>query len=431
MTYTMNQVRTSRVRSRSLATTAAAMLLALAACDLDNALDVEAPSRIPADNFEAPSNAALLVNGLVGDFECAYGSYVVAGALVGEESVDGLQTADRYPYDRRSTQPSDRRYAVNGCDGGVGTYTPLQTARASAENVIGLLNTWTDAEVTNRQQLLATASAHAGYSLLLLGEGFCQMVISSFDENRNPVLGGVITRDSVFKLAEARFTDAIGSADASIKNMALLGRAKARQNLGRLPDARADAIQVPANFERTITASTTPARRQNKVWIDGSATARGSLVGEPYRSMTDPRVPFVRGTGNTVTGIPVIYQTKYPLANSPIPFATGDEAQLIIAEADLAAGNLTSAVTIINTFRTRAGQTPPFASSNAAEIRAELINQRRRELFLEGQHLGDLIRYNITPQPAAGTAYHGSGVYGNQLCLPLPDAEKNNNPNAS
>ena len=423
------QSRTSRVRSRSLATIAATTLVTLAACDLDNALDVDAPSRIPANDFETPSNANLLVNGVVGDFECAYGSYVVAGALVGEESVDGAQTADRYPYDRRSTQPSDRRYAVSSCEGALGTYTPLQTARASAENVLGLLNEWTDAEVTNRQQLLATASAHAAYSLLMLGEGFCQMVISSFDENRNPVLGGVITRDSVFKLAEARFTDAIGSADASIKNMALLGRAKARQNLGRLADARADAIQVPANFERMITASTTPTRRVNKVWLDGSSTARGSLVGEPYRSMTDPRVPFVRGTGNTVTGVPVIYQTKYPAANSPIPFATGDEAQLIIAEADLAAGNLTSAVTIINTFRTRAGQTP-FSSSSAAEIRTELINQRRRELFLEGQHLGDLIRYNVTPQPAAGTAYHGSGVYGNQLCLPLPDAEKANNPNA-
>jgi len=29
-----------------------------------------------------------------------------------------------------------------------------------------------------------------------------------------------------------------------------------------------------------------------------------------------------------------------------------------------------------------------------------------------------------------GTAYHGSGVYGNVLCLPLPDSERLNNPNA-
>ena len=134
-------------------------------------------------------------------------------------------------------------------------------------------------------------------------------------------------------------------------------------------------------------------------------------------------------TQTTVTGIPVVYQTKYPDAASPIPFATGDEAQFIVAEADLAAGNTTSAVNIINTFRARAGF-GPFMGTGAAAIKAELVEQRRREFFLEGQHLGDLIRYGITPQPAAGTAYHGSGVYGNQLCLPLPDAERINNPNA-
>src|SRR5688500_289731 len=302
-------------RARIVASSVVA-LAAMAACDLNDALHVEAPSRIPADAFETPANAVLLVNSLIGDFECAYGAYTAAGALIGEESVDGIQTADRYPYDRRSTQPSDRRYSVNDCNN-LGTYVPLQTARVSAENVLGLLERWTDAEVPNRAQLIATASAHAGYSLLMLGEGFCQAVISSFDENKEPVLGGIITRDSVLKLAEARFTAAITSADASIKNMALLGRAKARQDLGRLADARADAILVPANFARLITASATPARRQNKVWAEGNVNSRSSLAGAPYRSMTDPRVRFVRTTNTTVTGIPVVYQTKYPDASSP------------------------------------------------------------------------------------------------------------------
>jgi len=63
-----------------------------------------------------------------------------------------------------------------------------------------------------------------------------------------------------------------------------------------------------------------------------------------------------------------------------------------------------------------------------AEYMAELIDQRRRELFLEGQHLGDIIRYGIALQPAAGTAYHFGGTYGNQICFPLPAAEKLNNP---
>jgi starch-binding outer membrane protein, SusD/RagB family len=430
--YMMTTRRTVRrsARGASRAALAAVMLTSLAACELDKFLEVDAPSRIPADQLETPGNAVLLVNSAIADFECAYGAYVVAGGLIGEELADGIQTADRYPYDRRSVAPIDLRYSTFSCTA-IGMYTPLQTARVQAENVLGLLQTWTDEEVPNRQQLIATAAAHAGWSLLLLGEGFCSMVVSSIDANRQVVYGSEVSREEVFALAEERLTQAIdGSTDVSITNMALLGRAKARQNLGRLAEASADAAQVPADFVRNVTASATSGRRQNRVFSESSPTSTSSVVADPYSSITDPRIPLGRHTPprNTVTGIPVVYQTKYDDAADPIPFATGDEAQLIIAEAELAAGNLTAANTIINTFRTRAGQ-GAFNGTTAAEVRAELIEQRRRELFLEGQHLGDLIRYGITPSPAVGSAYHGSGTYGNQLCMPLPDVEVRNNPN--
>src|SRR4029079_5666822 len=100
---------------------------------------------------------------------------------------------------------------------------------------------------------------------------------------------------------------------------------------------------------------------------------------------------------------------------------------LIIAEAEIRAGNLANALPMIAAERTRGAQ-PAFAGTTQAEYMAELIDQRRRELFLEGQHLGDIIRYGIVLQPAAGTAYHFGGTYGNQICFPLPSAEKLNNP---
>jgi starch-binding outer membrane protein, SusD/RagB family len=68
----------------------------------------------------------------------------------------------------------------------------------------------------------------------------------------------------------------------------------------------------------------------------------------------------------------------------------------------------------------------------AAQIKATIIEDRRRELFLEGHRLGDLRRYNLTFTPAAGTAYPGGGgLYGTQTCFPLPDVERVNNPNIS
>ncbi len=401
------------------------VLALVTACDVGDLLSVETPSRIPVADVETPANAALLVRSAVGDFECAYAAYVVAGGLVGEEFADGRQMANRHPYDRRTMQPIDERYSTFDCTE-IGVYTPVQTSRASAERILWLLKQWTDEQVPNRAMLITVAAAHAGYSLVLLGEGFCSMAISSLDENRKPVHGGEITRDSVFRLAEARFAEAIPSSDASIRNMAYLGRAKARQNLGRLPEAKADAQQLPAAFVRDVTASAISARRQNRVWSESRATLWGSLVAEPYKSMTDPRVSFVTTTQKTVVGIEVVYQTKYTSASSPIPFATGDEAQLIIAEADIIA-NPNNALTIINAFRGRGNQ-PALSTTDPVVLKDALIDQRRRELFLEGQHLGDLIRYSITPMPPAGTPYHGSGTYGNQLCMPLPAAERLNNP---
>jgi hypothetical protein len=297
------------------------ILTPVTACDFGELLSVETPSRIPAATLETPANAALLVRSAVGDFECAYGAYVVAGGLIGEELVDGRQTANRHPYDRRTMQPIDERYSTFDCTE-IGVYTPLQTARASAERILSLLERWTDEQVPDRGMLITAAAAHAGYSLLLLGEGFCSMAISSLDEDRNLVYGGEITRDSVFKLAEARFTQANPSSDASIRSMAYLGRAKARQNLSRLAEAKADAQLVPASFVRNVTASATSARRQNRVWSESRPTSWSSLVAEPYKSMTDPRVPFVRTTQKTVLEIEVAYQTKYASVSSPIPFAT-------------------------------------------------------------------------------------------------------------
>jgi hypothetical protein len=39
-----------------------------------------------------------------------------------------------------------------------------------------------------------------------------------------------------------------------------------------------------------------------------------------------------------------------------------------------------------------------------------------------------VIRFGITLTPAVGTSYHFGGTYANQICFPLPAAERLNNP---
>ncbi len=406
-------------------------LLTLTGCDTaKNPLEVESSSRIPAVNVETPANAQLLVDGAIADFECAFASYVVQSATVGEEFVYAQQTADRTPADRRNTLPTDPRYAVFGCTG-LGIYGPLQISRAAAENVLGYLKGWTDAEVPgNRTRLIAISAAYAGYSRLLLGEAFCTMSFSRINPDRSIDYGAEIQRDSVFRSAVNLFSEAIAAAQATnttdILRMAYLGRARAKLNLGDFAGAKADAQQVPAGYAKNATYSSTVGRRNNLVWGDNAAANRASSIGEPYRSMVDTRVPVVATTTTSATGIRHYYQTKYTSVSDPIPIATYEEAQLIIAEADIRAGSLATALPILNASRARGGQAA-FAGTPQQYL-PELIDQRRRELFLEGHHLGDVLRFGIALTPAAGSAYHFGGSYATQICFPLPSSERLNNP---
>ena len=260
-----------------------------------------------------------------------------------------------------------------------------------------------------------------------------------------------MTRAQLFTEAESRFSTAITAAqtanNTTMLNAARIGRARARLNLAstltgtaastKLSEARADAVAVPDNFVLNATYSAVVPRRENLVW---SQMYRGlfSTVDPSYRGVTwltvaDPRVPVVDAGVNGHDNITRIFrQAKYPLISSPIPIARSAEAQLIVAEADLAAGNTTSAVNIINALHTKAN-IPPYAGGTAAEVRAQLIEERRREFFLEGQRFSDIIRYNLSVVPAQGTAFKSGGSYGPgtgmQVCFPLPDVERNNNPN--
>lgn len=410
------------------------------ACDtLRDPLEVEPASRIPAGLLETPRNAQILSDGAVGDFECAFNSYTAQGGTIGEEFIYAQQTASRTPYDRRNTTKDDADYGINSCTG-LGVYTPLHIARQSNENLLALLKTWTDAEVAagpgspNRTNLMAIAAAYAGYAYVLLGEGFCTMAVSSVNIDKTLTYGGEIQRDSVFKLAIARFSEAITAAgtanNTSIQRMAYLGRARAKLNLGDYGGAKTDAEQVPPGYIRLVSASDAAPRRQNRITAENSVLNKSLSVGAPYRTMGDLRVPVDTNTPaktTSATGVVHYFQRKYLTTGTPLPLATYEEAQLIIAEAAIRANSLVTALPILQASRTRGGQ-GVFAGVTQADYLAELIDQRRRELFAESHHLGDVLRYGITLTPAAGTAYHFGGTYASQICLPLPAAERLNNP---
>lgn len=397
---------------------------------INDALNVTAPDKIDSKTLQDPAFATLLVNSTVGDFECGYGAFVAVGGLLSDELVDVSITASRWPYDRRDVQTSDGAYSTNACDNFTpGVYTPISTARFTADTVAAMLRTWTDQQVANRSDLLAKALIYGGYDRIMLGELFCSAAL-----DRGPEM----TSAEIFAQAEQRFTDGLAAAqtanDPELTALAYMGRARARLDQGNLSGADADAKQVPPGFVYNATADISSGVRTNRVYsqFNGKAASVASqFIGLTVPTAGGGTVPDTRiadsatGKNGADNHTPWIVSNKYRTGDTPIRIGSYEEAQLIIAEAE--GGQV--AVNIINKLRIAAGLPGAFQSTDATVIKNQVIDERARELYLQGTRAYDIRRLSLPQVPAAGTAYLHGGTYGTEACLPLPDVERNNNPN--
>jgi len=430
-----------------------ALLIGAAGCS--ELLDQDAPARILESTLEGPSAAPLMVDGAQAAFGCAFQAYIMTMGLIADELEDTQLAAAGWDLDRRSVLQTGGNYATAGCNGtqGFGVYSPMQTARYTANLALTSLSGFTDAQVDGRTALMARAALLGGYASLLLGEGFCSM---AFDG------GPEMTPAQVFAVAEGKFTEAITHATAAnnsaILNAARVGRARSRLNLAKLPgqavvnakltEARADAAAVPSGFVYNIPYATNTAYSRNLVFVRNQEN-RFYGVAPRYQAMTfngvpDPRVNVQPGSIGQDNLTPSVYRAmKYTGQASPIALAKYQEAQLIMAEADYHLVGPDAAVPYINALHT-AVSLPAFASTDATEILNQIVEERSRELFLESQRGYDYIRFNVPFDPAPGVTFQipqprigggadanrpKGGTYGSVRCLPLPDVERNNNTN--
>ena len=411
-------------------------VLAAVACGDITSLKQSNPGQLSAGTIYVPANAQLLVNGVIADFDCAFARYVGGSALFTDELLNAFANTGNYDYERR-TLPTNAGYGTGGCgnQSSPSIYTTLSTARGVADTALAKLEGWTDEQVLNRTKLIGQAAAYAGYSLVLLGEGMCSAAIN---------IGPEITPAELFAEAQARFDKAIAAAttanDAATLNLAILGRARTLLDLGDAANAAIDAAKITsATFVYNFTANGTDVRRQNFVFLHNSQNSQ-STVDSSFRNLTlngapDPRVAVTSTGRNGTAGSPALAiwtPNKYATLTSPMPIAKYAEAQLIIAEARALTGDLAGAATAINAARnTRTGMAQYSATGQtAAQVKTQIIEERRREFFLEGHRLGDIRRYQLPLTPAVGAPYApGGGTYGNQTCFPLPDVERINNPN--
>ena len=405
-------------------------VLPLAACTELTTLKQENPGQLDASGLYVPSNAQLLVNGVIADFECAYQRYVVGSAIFTDELTNAMSSSTNFDYDRR-TLPTNAAYGTATCGANQTPpiYSSLSIPRAAGDTIYAKLQGWSDTDVPNRQKLMAQAQAYAGYALVLLGEGMCSAAIN---------VGPEMTPAQLFAEAKKRFDNAITAAtaasDATTLNFATLGRARAELDAGDKAAAGTDAAKIPAGFVVNVSADAGNVRRQNFAFLTINQSKWAS-VDPSFRGLTvngnpDPRVAVTNLNQPTTIGVPLWGADKYTSLAATMPVARYAEAQLIVAESKLAANDVTGAVAAINAVRaTRNIGAYDATGQTNAQILAQIVEERRRELFLEGHRLGDLRRYGLPILPAAGTPFLSGGTYGTQTCFPLPDVERINNPN--
>ena len=383
---------------------------ALAASACGHMLDVQNEQDILDVNLDSPDAIAPMLVGVAGDFSVAYSNVAVIGGLFGGELIH----TGSFPTWREVETGFGKRPSGTGNQ----LYNEISRAIWVADTAavrIGKVVANADAAPEVAEVLIYGAFAH-----LLMADHFCQGTIKG---------GPAITPDSLYKRAVTIFTRALAIATTAnkpdLRNRAIAGRARARLMLKDYAGARDDAKLIPAGFRFNAIYSANSTRENNTVATQTTTLIRREAGVNPrfyndplYKS--DPRTPF-RDKGDTAKGPDptrkFVEQLKYPVRESPIAIASWQEARLIEAEAEARVGNTVRAVTLINEVRAASSLTP-YAGGTQAEVLSQIYYERSAELWLQGQSLSDLRRFN---HPFLATRL--------DQCFEIGQLECDNNPN--
>jgi starch-binding outer membrane protein, SusD/RagB family len=420
----------------------AAVALTAAGCDQD-ILEIRNPNVIEAEAVDPVADAPAFSRSAFQNFARFHGWGVVYGAWFTGESWVGDTFPTRNEFGLRNID--DRNTTLNG-----DVWDPLSMAISSSEDVLVLVQA---ADDYGSNVHVARAALVSGYSLIWMGDLFCRGTVRPGGAPAE--LGPELSTEGMLNLAIERFEQALSTGTAAaartdisaalrteagqIANAARVGIARAHLQAGRYGPAIAAAEQVPEGFRFDVPYVDDSARRVrmgNGVFYYSAGGAREALVVPPaFREMDDPRVTYV-DAGKTAQDetLRLYSQTKFPSWQAPMPLARSLEARYIIAEAQLKQGSSAQALALIGERRAVGGQ-GAFTGTGDDAILSELMEQKSRDFWLEGQRMGDFRRNpNHVPYVLqTGAAYYkpdvGGGVVQNDVCFPLPAVEYERNPN--
>jgi starch-binding outer membrane protein, SusD/RagB family len=384
-------------------------------------------------------------------------SWFYGGLLVDEwKSADTFTQRDE--TDQRSVTEENSLVTV--------AYRDIHRARVQAFTAANALSTF---KPTSKGEI-AEMYFVRGYAEMQSASDFCNGQPFANLSSGTPDLGVPISGTDAFKLSLASFDTALAIASTGlatdsiatrVKFSAQVARGRVLLNLGRAPEALTAVAGVPKTFSFNLTWPGTQGKEDNLIWglatsarrytVEDSADRQGGRIPNamPFVSAKDPRVPTTQNSTNSATAklgfdgaTPYDGQLVFPQFNSPVPVANYVDAQLIQAEAQLAAGD-PAWLTTLNALR--AGPTnigaitvtsmAPLADPGTASARLDLLfRERAFWTFGRGQRLGDLRREIRVYGKTAAQVFPGEGgvnprknsAYGPDVNLPVPQAERNN-----
>jgi hypothetical protein len=448
----------SAIFARGALVASVALPVALAGCN-----DLTGSQPLPAGTADPgvvanQAGARASANAARAQFQDALVSYIVDAGTLADELQDatpriGTQTGSALiPYVAVDARLLPQGGAVPGTTLGTDEeYVILQQTRALTNQAIGALQAYdADSSADNRGELYALE----GYAEVMLADLFCSGVpLSTSNFQHDFTYAPSSTTAQVYQHAMALFDTAmtLSKDDARIVGLASVGKARALLAQGNYAAAATAVAAVPVAFQYADTMQSC------NVVSGGScvgAYAKGQPVftllpggsvadqeggnGLPFRSSGDPRSAST--LLGSINNTPVYFPNKYSQSGlSVLVVASGVEAQLIAAEAALAAGS-SDWLTILNALRTDGTQTggtynagtggvaglPPLTDpGNDADRVSLLFQERGYWLFLSGQRQGDLRRlvrqYHRDQETVYPTGeYPGVGSYGTFIDAPIP-----------
>jgi hypothetical protein len=435
-----------RTYNTALALVAIAAGAWLTACNRieDPLLAVNTPDIVTPDKATNAAGAQSFFIAAQGDFARLVGGDRAGSSPLGLNLTGGL-LADELISTRSGTEHVDNRSIVPA------TF-PADSWRQVGASYTRILRAVTAITAfppaTGGNEQLALLHTWEGMLLTITAENYCNGV---------PMWDGVSDTDprtttfsttELYAKAITEFNTALTlTTVANTVNLATIGKARATLDKATPATLAADAAAaatlvaaIPTTYKYNAVFGTSTAGVGNAIYDWASSTKNFGVLdkeggnGLDYVSAQDPRVKIDTtkiSAGQDGTRTPALNQ--YTTLDAPVTVASGIEARMIQAEAQLANGDPNWIATLNTARATVPGLAPLAPAATLAGQQNQLFRERAFWMYLTAHRLGDMRR--LVRQYTRGIetvyptgSYFKGGSYGTDVVL-VPHQDETNNPN--